>query len=657
MELFFVDNFCNLLTNKSYNIKNIYMRTLILMIFLLLTNLVEGQNVKDSVDAILVKYSSEHSMNADFNAFFENNNKAYNLSKKVGYKLGVSRSASNLAMVYESQQDYTKSLTYAEEGYKIGVEIKDTFSIANSMLEIGNVYYYTNDLDKAIINYEKVYVIGQKSKDPMIMGDACALLARLYMSIDSIPTAFSKLNQANSYYSQTSDCSKSAFTFLSMGKIQGKYFKNADSARYYIDEARNIAIECGDRPNIALSLVMLSDLMRSEGNFNKSEEYLSLALKEMDGYNDDRSIHNIYLKLSRINVEQNDFKKAYYNLLSAYSLKDSIMTNDKIKEITTLKLSTDFEKEKEVIALKTKQEQEVLEQKISKERVIKNMFIISAILFGFIIILVYRSYKSQRTSNIVILHQKEKIENQHKEITDSIKYAQGIQNSILPVIPQAYLNNVMFVHYQPKDIVSGDFYWFKDDGVRVFIAVADCTGHGVPGALMSMINHDLLENAVREHNDPGNILTFVNTKLSEKMSAFGRQDGMDISLVVINKGNGQMFYAGAKRNLYVVKQGSVSEIEADKCSIGGNTNVAYEFSTKLVDIERGDMVYLTTDGYIDQFGGEKNKKYGSKRFRDFISSTSKVSMAEQSNKFSEEFESWKDQYEQTDDVCIIGIKA
>jgi len=254
--------------------------------------------------------------------------------------------------------------------------------------------------------------------------------------------------------------------------------------------------------------------------------------------------------------------------------------------------------------------------------------------------------------------QKELLEQRNKEITDSIIYAKHIQNAILPpndLIKQHLPHS--FILYKPKDIVAGDFYWMESKGDSVFIAVADCTGHGVPGALVSVTCNNSLNRSIREFGltNPGEILDKTRDILLQEFAKSEEEinDGMDIAMCQL-EGN-TLHYAGANNPLWIIRNGEVIEIKADKQPIGKHVS-NIPFTTHILELEKGDSFYIFSDGYSDQFGGEKGKKYKTVNFRKFLLSIQKYTMDEQHERLNLEFENWKETLEQIDDVCIIGVK-
>jgi serine phosphatase RsbU (regulator of sigma subunit) len=256
------------------------------------------------------------------------------------------------------------------------------------------------------------------------------------------------------------------------------------------------------------------------------------------------------------------------------------------------------------------------------------------------------------------------VQNKNKKINDSINYAKRIQNAILP--NTRHINKALtdsFILYKPRDVVSGDFPWFvqiKDD---IFIAAVDCTGHGVPGALLSLIGYFLLNDIVRSRkvSDPGKILDLldegVTQTLRQDQDDSATKDGMDIALCRIHLNTREIEYSGAHRPLYVMKSGVMDEIKGNKFPIGGGIfKNQTNFTSTKIQLEEGDSVYFSSDGFPDQFGGPDNRKFGPKKVRDIVERVHSKSMEEASRIFEQEWETWRGETKQTDDVLLIGLK-
>ena len=283
-----------------------------------------------------------------------------------------------------------------------------------------------------------------------------------------------------------------------------------------------------------------------------------------------------------------------------------------------------------------------------------------------------KSKELLQNEHAIVISQKNEIEDKNTEIVSSIRYAKRIQHALLP--PDEKMNELFqdhFVYYQPKDIVSGDFYWatkvkttrYENDNTEIhLVAVADCTGHGVPGAFMSLIGNNYLKQAAKELtvNSPAEALDFLNKNvvatLNQNTNESPVRDGMDISFVAINFKTKKLQFAGANNPIYIIRNKELQIIKADKFAIGSVAEELTSFSNHDFELNNGDLIYLFTDGFADQFGGEKCKKLKYKNFQQFLLTVSEKPMIEQKEFLKLKFNEWKGNTEQTDDVCIIGIK-
>ncbi len=308
-----------------------------------------------------------------------------------------------------------------------------------------------------------------------------------------------------------------------------------------------------------------------------------------------------------------------------------------------------------------------LDQEIWDEYFNKTMISLGVILFIAILLLPYmkKILKEDEKIKLALYHQKKEIEIKNKDLTDSINYAKKIQLAILP--DKEYIDKSLpnsFIFYRPKDIVSGDFYWCRNVGNTTLIACADCTGHGIPGALMSMIGNSVLNEIINNKKDtnldPGNILDQlekgVNEALSTKDYETQSKDGMDISLCCIENDKMVVHYAGALRPLIIINNDELKEIKGNRFPIGGgDTYKKGNFRSHTVNIKEGDKFYMYSDGFPDQFGGAKSKKYMNKNFKNFLIKNHNLSTKEQYDLLNKELISWKGNLEQIDDILIIGI--
>ncbi|PCH66852.1 MAG: hypothetical protein COC01_07080 [Bacteroidetes bacterium] len=285
-----------------------------------------------------------------------------------------------------------------------------------------------------------------------------------------------------------------------------------------------------------------------------------------------------------------------------------------------------------------------------------------------LIILFFLIFKSRLTMQKQLQIANEELEETNTHITDSINYAQNIQRAILPkkeIIYNSFPSS--FVLFKPKDIVSGDFYWFsslkEDDNFKLIIATVDCTGHGVPGAFMSMIGYELLNEIVlgKGITQPSIILNKLHKGiirvLRQEDNETKAMDGMDIALCCFDKEKNILQYAGAHRPLNLFQNGDFVEIKADKRGIGGLVFEERNYTNHTFELNKGDTFYMSSDGYPDQFGGPRDKKYGSRRLKEKLASIQEMDMKEQDQEMNSELKNWKGNSIQTDDILLIGVRV
>jgi serine phosphatase RsbU (regulator of sigma subunit) len=364
-------------------------------------------------------------------------------------------------------------------------------------------------------------------------------------------------------------------------------------------------------------------------------------------------------KQQEVLIQQQNLKREAASLIAIKEEYKKVEQNLKEKEILVAKQDKKIASQGDEIVTKT--------STIKSQQSIIWLSIIFLIIVSALGLWAYRSYQLKNEANKLILKQKDKIEGQHKileeqhrEITDSINYAKRIQDAILP--PLKLVKGFMpdsFILYKPKDIVAGDFYWMEGINNLIIFAAADCTGHGVPGAMVSVVCNNAMNRAVREFLliEPHEILNKTREIVMETFENSDEdvRDGMDIALCSLNTETNKLIFAGANNGLYLVRNGELIEFKPDKQPIG-NYEHYKPFTKHEIQLEKGDVIYMYTDGYADQFGGEKGKKFKYKPFKNLLISIHQKPMDEQQQIINDTFIKWRGDLEQIDDVCIIGVK-
>ncbi|MFW5851308.1 MAG: YfiR/HmsC family protein [Bacteroidota bacterium] len=347
-----------------------------------------------------------------------------------------------------------------------------------------------------------------------------------------------------------------------------------------------------------------------------------------------------------------------------------------IQKLQLDKLNENISKQQQVLRTQSNklhsQDKKIVSQFNTIEQ--QHMVIIAFILFFIIILIlgyiIYRQFKLTKKinkelaiKNTEVSKQRDMITEQHKHITDSIVYARRIQHAILPpenIIAQNIPNH--FILFKPRDIVSGDYYWMTQIDDLIIITAADCTGHGVPGAFMSLLGITFLNEIVHEKNilEPHLILNELRLRimnsLNKQHSEEEYKDGMDMAICLIDKKQNTLSYSGAYNPLYIIRQSQLEEIKADRMPVGLSEKIDSSFQVHKKTINPGDAFYMFSDGYADQFGGPDNKKFMARSFKKLLLSIHKKEMEEQKNILDSTITKWRGDTEQIDDILIIGLK-
>ncbi len=381
-----------------------------------------------------------------------------------------------------------------------------------------------------------------------------------------------------------------------------------------------------------------------------------------------------YLLKSKIYVGKKEFRKANKALNQYVLYNDSLLSEKSLQQVN--QLSARYENEKKELEISNLEKDKKTQQAEIKQQEAENLvYLIGLTLAIILIVFVTIAFFQKRKANLLIKKQKDQIEIQkeiveekNNEILDSISYAKRIQQSILP--PKRIIKSFLqesFILYLPKDIVSGDFYWMENvsskngENNSILFAAVDCTGHGVPGAMVSVICHNALNKAVQEFklSSPAKILDKVEELVKDSFSDNDENvnDGMDIALCSLNFETKKLIFSGANNPLWLIRKNSrdVETVSATKQPIGG-VREKVPFVNHELTLQPGDSIYIFSDGYADQFGGPKGKKLKQRPFKEYILSIQNEPMNKQHQLIEKHFTSWKGSLEQIDDVCVIGVK-
>ena len=434
-----------------------------------------------------------------------------------------------------------------------------------------------------------------------------------------------------------------------------------EDARTWMEKGKAINTELQNKYFGGSILINEAKWLEEEGKYEEARISAEEGVRQLNTVNAQRDAMQGYKTLSEIYFGQNNYSKAYDHLLTHLTLKDSLDQENKTEIIEEMSAKYETAANQQKIAdLEHSSEIQNLENK--KNQTITYFAIGGSFVMLILVILAFIAYRQKKKSATALAEKNDIIEEKNREILDSIQYAKRIQNAIIPSNELINLHlKESFVFYKPKDIVAGDFYWMESIGDILLFAVADCTGHGVPGAMVSVVCNNALNRAVREFKltTPSKILDKTRELVIETFaqSSENVKDGMDITMCSWNKKTNEIQWAGANNPLYVIPKES-SEIKIlppDKQPIGVY-HKTINYTHHSIQLQPGDTMYLFSDGFTDQFGGLNGKKYKFSQFRNFLLSHFKEKMKEQERLLEQEFLGWKGDFEQLDDICIVGIR-
>ena len=636
--------------SKGENLKAIDIETRSLIIS-------QGINDKKAMGNTLCNLGNVFLEMGNYSDAIDKYTQSMKLAEDIGNKNLVAANLANIGIICFSEGDYKKAMEYNSKNLKIVEELGDKYSMSYSYRNIGKVYEVKGEFQKAIFSYTKAYNLCEENKDESGKAYSLNYLGNVFLEM-----------------------------------------KDYDKAQEYFIRSLAIAEKLNDTYGIAENLDHIGNCYYERKEYPKAIEYCKKALDMASKTelillqrNASKSLYAVYKKTG-------DYKLALSMHEFFTNIKDTILSEENRKGILKKEIQYKYEKQSLADSLAYSQKQKLNElehtAQLDKEKH-QRYFLYGGLAFALIIGgISFRGYQRKKRDNDIISsqkklveHQKDIVEEKQKEIIDSISYAKRIQEAILP--PDKLVKKWLpdsFIFYKPKDIVAGDFYWMETIRCEtgdmryetkgnmenisdlksqysnlILIAAADCTGHGVPGALVSVVCSNALNRSVKEFGlrKPGDILDKTRELV---MEAFNRsdedvKDGMDISLLNIHYSNENIIaeWSGANNPLWVIRNGELIEYKPDKQPIGKYFD-AHPFTTQAVQLQKGDSVYLFTDGFQDQFGEASNKKFKSAQMRKMFSAIQNMNMEEQKLTIGNTFTEWKGCFEQVDDVCVIGVR-
>ncbi len=591
------------------------------------------------------------------------------LFKESKNSLGLANTYNKLGLINISQADFPNALDYFIRSLEIKEQQNDTKGISDTYSNIGNALFELNDIEQALSYYFKSIEIDKKENDEVGMGKTLMNVGLVYKENFDYEKAAEYYNQSLEIHKKYNNQYDIASCYSNLALIYHETDDNDQALKFY-HLALDIYRQAGAKMGIASVLSNLGYFYTLNEDYVKAIFYLKEAIRIAQEINAIQIIEVTSQALSDAYQRIGNYREAYNYHLLYKSMYDKLNNDENARLFTQMEMNYEFDQQKKEIAFKQQQKELEHKAELKRQRLLLQFILLGAVFLMFFAIFIYRSYKRKQRDNQLLRIQKQAIEaqrdeinKQKKDITDSIHYAKRIQTALLP--PENLLASMLpeyFILYKPRDIVSGDYYWASEKDGKAIIVAADCTGHGVPGAFMSMLGISFLNEIMQRETEItcSNILNKLRQNVISSLRQTGKvgesKDGMDLTIVIIDKQNKKLQFSGAYNPLLLIRNGELIPFKADKMPIGISDKVENSFTNHEINCEKNDTIYMFSDGYVDQFGGPDNSKYKSKPFKELLLTIQQKNMQEQQVILDETIEAWKGEQEQIDDILVIGIR-
>ncbi|HBH84049.1 MAG: hypothetical protein A2X04_13190 [Bacteroidetes bacterium GWF2_41_9] len=577
-------------------------------------------------------------------------------AEKTKYPKGIAYANLTIAAAnfYQSKNDV--ALKHLSESFHWFENNKTEPGYVRTLLLKGNIFESFGEYEKTLKLWLEAYNASLELIERESEGEACNQLGLIYYRLSNYSKSLEFFEKGLKIREKLGDENGAASSLNRIGMVMRQMRRYEDSLEYYF---RSLGIREKNRQNSAIpwTLLGIASTFEDEKKYTEALEYFEQGMKGSDKRCTLQCIMGsgrVYSKLGNPDKAQERLEES---LLMARELGAMSLVAEAYSGLATHFESTgDASNALKFHKLYYKTRESV--QSDEAQNKLRNIEVAHAVEKS------EQDKEIYRLRNVELKEAYDIIEENNKEITASINYASRIQRAMLPEPEEIKgLRNKYFILYKPKDIVSGDFYWFNRSGSKLIAVAGDCTGHGVPGALMSMLGISFLEEIVnyRGITESGKILDELRKEVRQALRQKGRKqeakDGMDISLCVIDKSKKTVQFSGAYNNLYIIRNNELMEYHADRMPIAIFDMEDSGFKTNNIEISDRDILYMFSDGYADQFGGPNNKKYKYACLKTFLLSIHRLPMQKQHQKLDEEFLSWKGNNPQIDDVLIVGLKV
>lgn len=590
---------------------------------------------------------------------------------EIGDRAATASSYNNIGIIYKDQGNYAEALKNQFASLKIKESLDNKKGMAASYNNIGAIYLDQGNKEQALMHFNNALKISKEIELPDI-ATIC------YLNIGAIYASQKRYDEALENYVKAYDIAKKNENKEGISDVLGNIGltyseqEKYDEALKYEFEALKIKKELKDNFSISSFKNNIAKIYQKKGNFLNSILYgemsLKLAIKMGALLNIQESSFTLIISYQKTN----NYKKAFEMQQLYLQSRDSILNKNNQQEVSRQEFKYNYEKQSFADSINYVSKKKISElenqEKLKTEKNIGFMLFLGLVIVLLFAIFIFTRFRITKKQKNIIELQSEKLEKTYqeleektKEIKDSILYSKEIQNIFLksPTDSKNYFNDTVLL-YKPKDVVSGDFYWYKEFDAKLFMVVGDSTGHGVPGAIISVLAIQSLEKTIHEITNIEN-LHELNEHIRKEFNAYYNLNahvsiGLDYSIICINKENNKLYVSGSGANVLIKYNNDLNSYKFDTINIGGSIPVVYEPKTVILDLKYVQSVFLYTDGIIDQKGATTSKKFGTKKLKELILSLNTNDPNVAAKKIEEEINNWIGTNEQIDDITLLGIQ-
>jgi tetratricopeptide (TPR) repeat protein/serine phosphatase RsbU (regulator of sigma subunit) len=606
----------------------------------------------------------------DYQQSLKYNTWSLEIKKELKLKDKIPGSLNNIGLVYKNIGEYDKALSFYFEALKVNEELRNKKWIATNLSNIAIVYKEMKNFEKADEYYKQALKVIDPKEEPAQFMNINTGLGNLFLQKKEYKKAMEHYRKIEDFLEENPNPRSEAINYSNMGLVYNGE-RNHEKALEYFHKALSISERLGEKTKVALLSANLASVYLGKRKYHEAKKYAQNSLDLARALYARKEISLALEYLAKAQYGLGAYKEAYENMEEFALYNDSLQKTD--RESRFAEVEARYKIKNRELEIENLQKENLLkeselrfkEDSLRKQNILVLTFALGFIITGVMAWFIFRGYKAKTEAHKIISRQKEIVDQKNNEILDSLTYAKRLQDAILPTpneINRFFPGHQLF--YLPKDVVAGDFFWVdekNDNGGNpvYYFAVADCTGHGVPGALVSVVCSNALHRSLHEfkkikHDE---LLEKCRDLVIETFENSESQvhDGMDISVLAFNSATREIQLAGANRPLWVSlkkENGKIKSFAPDKQSVSSG-EMRNPFTLHTFSPDQGDRIFLFTDGFADQFGGPEGKKYKTKNLKRFLENSFNNPFTVMGKRINEEFSGWKGKYDQVDDVCVF----